>query len=264
LTPNKVQLSAEFKLPLAFNFDANPYFANDYNPFAFKEELSGNYDFCKFGDIVSTTIPNDFLLNNQFIPDYSWNQMLIDMMLKMFQSNSSLPNYDIDIGTRSNSSSLRSPSARSSSARGSGLSSGRTSSTLSRGTISGCTYVPARTISNKTCNNDYIVELDPQMQEKVRALEEYARENNIPFKIIDGYRSREKQLQLIERYKNQPGRAAGADKSKHRFGKAIDIQTDNYLTEEQCRKLGEYAKSIGMRWGGDFRTVRERWHFEIA
>lgn len=123
-------------------------------------------------------------------------------------------------------------------------------------------YTPSQKISNKQSNEDYIKELNPTMQTKVRQLMAFAESNNIPFRITSGYRTREEQLELIEKYKNQPGRAAGADTSPHRFGRAIDIRVRN-LSEAQTTKLGNYAKSIGLRWGGDFRTCRERWHFDI-
>lgn len=123
-------------------------------------------------------------------------------------------------------------------------------------------YMPSLTVQNKQTNDDYIKELNPTMQTKVRQLMAFAQSNNIPFKITDGYRTRNEQLSLIEKYKNQPGRTAGADTSLHRFGRAIDIKVNN-LSESQTTKLGNYAKSIGLRWGGDFTTCRERWHFDL-
>jgi len=128
---------------------------------------------------------------------------------------------------------------------------------------SSVTYQPTVRIATKSKNDDYIKELAPEMQEKVRLLEEYARKEGIPFTITSGYRSREEQIALQNKYAGQKGRVAGADSSRHRFGKAIDINTKS-LTETQCKKLGDYAKSIGMRWGGDFITCRERWHFDMA
>ena len=124
-------------------------------------------------------------------------------------------------------------------------------------------YSPSKIISHKSSNNDYIAELDKDMQSKVKQLEQFAEANGIPFKITSGYRTREQQIALQKKYANEKGRVAGADSSKHRFGKAIDIDTSS-LTKQQCQKLGDYAKSIGMRWGGDFSTYREDWHFDIA
>lgn len=124
-------------------------------------------------------------------------------------------------------------------------------------------YTPAVAVNNKSNNNDYITELDPVMQNKVKQLEEFAKKEGIPFKITSGYRTREEQIALQKKYAGQKGRVAGADTSKHRFGKAIDISV-NSLSQTQRKKLGDYAKSIGMRWGGDFKTYREDWHFDIA
>lgn len=124
-------------------------------------------------------------------------------------------------------------------------------------------YSPAQRVENKSCNDDYIKELQPLMQQKVRMLEAYAKSKGYSFKICSGYRTRDEQIALQKKYANQPGRAGGADTSPHRFGRAIDIQT-NGLTDAQCADLGRYAKSIGMRWGGDFTSCKENWHFDIS
>ena len=123
-------------------------------------------------------------------------------------------------------------------------------------------YMPAQRVESKNNNNDYIKELQPLMQQKVRMLEQYAKSKGYPFNITSGYRTREQQIALQKKYANQPGRVAGADTSLHRSGRAIDINTSG-LTEAQCTDLGNYAKSIGLRWGGDFKSYRERWHFDL-
>lgn len=120
--------------------------------------------------------------------------------------------------------------------------------------------------STKTCNEDYISELQPKMQEKVRKLEAFARSKGITFRICSGYRTPQKQQSLIDKYGTR--RAASVNGSPHRSGRAIDISTNGILTEAQCTMLGKYAESIGMRWGGRWggpgsSTQRERWHFDI-
>lgn len=120
--------------------------------------------------------------------------------------------------------------------------------------------------SVKRCNEDYISELQPKMQEKVRKLEAFAKSKGITFKICSGYRTPEKQQALRNKYGSR--RAASVNGSPHRSGRAIDISTNGILTEAQCKMLGEYAESMGMRWGGRWggpgsRTQRERWHFDL-
>lgn len=124
-------------------------------------------------------------------------------------------------------------------------------------------YTPAQRVENKKNNDDYIKELHPLMQQKVRQLEAYAKSKGYTFRICSGYRTREQQIALQKKYKNEKGRVAGADSSPHRFGRAIDISSNGILSEEQSRDLGNYAKSIGLRWGGDFKSYRERWHFDL-
>lgn len=127
-------------------------------------------------------------------------------------------------------------------------------------------HIRGKVKSVKTCNEDYISELQPKVQEKVRQLEAFAKSKGIKFEICSGYRTPEKQQSLIDKYGRR--RAASVDGSPHRSGRAIDINTNGILTESQCKILGEYAESIGMRWGGRWggpgsSTVRERWHFDL-
>lgn len=105
-------------------------------------------------------------------------------------------------------------------------------------------------------NQDKIIELRPEMQEKTLQLIEYAR--NVlkkEIKITSGYRSEAEQAYLREKTPH-----LAAKKSAHCEGKAVDISIVGG-TDEDYAKLGSYAKQIGMRWGGDF-SVKERWHFD--
>lgn len=124
-------------------------------------------------------------------------------------------------------------------------------------------YTPADRRVIKRNNDDYIAELQPVVRAKIKMLEAYAKANNIPFRIISGYRTAEDQNRLRKQYANQKGRAAGTHTSPHRSGRAIDIKCSGLLTEAQSTKLGLYAESIGLRWGGRFKKVRERWHFDM-
>ncbi len=105
-------------------------------------------------------------------------------------------------------------------------------------------------------NQDKIVELRPEMQEKTLQLIEYARnELHKEIKITSGYRTESEQAYLREKTPH-----LAAKKSAHCEGKAVDISIIGG-SDEDYAKLGSYAKQIGMRWGGDF-SVKERWHFD--
>ena len=105
--------------------------------------------------------------------------------------------------------------------------------------------------------------LTSEMQEKTKKLIAYANEKGYDVQISSGYRTQAEQNELKKKYANEPGRVA--DKSAHCEGKAIDIKVTKNGQESDAgyNLLGKYAKSeLGMRWGGDFTSYRERWHFD--
>ena len=114
-----------------------------------------------------------------------------------------------------------------------------------------------------TQNAEYIKNLTNEMQERTKKLIAYANKNGYDVEISSGYRTEQRQKELQEEYKNEPGRVA--EKSAHCAGKAIDIKVSKNGQESEAgyNLLGKYAKSeLGMRWGGDFTSYRERWHFD--
>lgn len=108
-------------------------------------------------------------------------------------------------------------------------------------------------------NGDKISKLTPKMQEKTMQLLDYAKKQGLNVSIISGYRTKEEQNELL---KTRPQFAA--KNSLHCQGKAIDIKITNGK-DEDYKKLGDYAKSIRMRWGGDFKNPKaENWHFDLG
>lgn len=107
-------------------------------------------------------------------------------------------------------------------------------------------------------NANKIKELQPDMQVKTLKLLEYAESKGLKVTITSGFRTQEQQQHLLQ---TRPKYAA--KNSLHCLGRAIDISIEGKKDSDYVM-LGEYAKSIGMRWGGDFKNVRERWHFDIG
>lgn len=105
-------------------------------------------------------------------------------------------------------------------------------------------------------NAKKISQLNPEMQEKTMQLLDYAKEKGLKVQITSGYRTQEEQQELL---RTRPQFAA--KRSAHCEGKAIDIKIIGG-SDADYKMLGDYAKSIGMRWGGDFSKVKERWHFD--
>ena len=116
-----------------------------------------------------------------------------------------------------------------------------------------------------TQNSQKIKQLNNEMQERTKKLIAYANLNGYDVEITSGYRSQEEQDRLIKKYTElgQPNRAAKI--SAHTSRKAIDIRV--YKNGKRCEAgydlLGKYAvDNLGMRWGGNFKSVVEKWHFD--
>ena len=114
-----------------------------------------------------------------------------------------------------------------------------------------------------TKNASKIKKLDKEMQERTKKLIAYANENGYDVEITSGYRTQAEQIALQKKYKNEKGRVA--KNSAHCQGKAIDIKVtkNGQKSDAGYKLLGKYATSqLGMRWGGNFTSYRERWHFD--
>lgn len=107
-------------------------------------------------------------------------------------------------------------------------------------------------------NADKIKNLSSEMQVKTRLLLDYAKSKGLNITITSGYRTQAQQADLIRRKPN-----LAAKNSLHCQGKAIDISISSGK-DSDYKLLADYAKSIGMRWGGDFKKVKERWHFDLG
>lgn len=107
-------------------------------------------------------------------------------------------------------------------------------------------------------NADKIKDLSSEMQIKTRLLLDFAKSKGLNVTITSGFRTQAQQADLRRRKPN-----LAAKNSLHCQGKAIDINISSGK-DSDYKLLADYAKSIGMRWGGDFKKVKERWHFDLG
>lgn len=108
---------------------------------------------------------------------------------------------------------------------------------------------------------------------------EQAKHAGIPLTVTFTRRSMETQAALYAQGRTTGGRVvtnARPGYSYHNFGLAIDIVPTELLdlpkwgdtpayqvrTDELWNRVGAIGKAIGFRWGGEFRTIRDRPHFE--
>lgn len=91
----------------------------------------------------------------------------------------------------------------------------------------------------------------------------------LPIRIVEGFRSPERQDQLYAQGRTKPGNIvtnARAGESLHNYGVAVDIvfRKQGYdATEDQWLAAATIGKSLGFDWGGDWKDFVDKPHFEM-
>jgi len=112
--------------------------------------------------------------------------------------------------------------------------------------------------------------LHPDMRAKAQQLQELCRENGLPLLITETLRSKAEQDSLYAQGRTAPGKVVTNCKypqSPHCWGVAFDfcrnVKGREYETNDGFfEKVGELGKSTGLFWGGDFKSFKDRPHFE--
>lgn len=116
-----------------------------------------------------------------------------------------------------------------------------------------------------------IAELHPEFQKDITRLMMYALAVGLKPEIVEGHRTQERQEELYEQGRTKPGQiVTKTKKSKHTEGKAVDIASldENgnitYSPEDTSfwDKMGAIARSLGITWGGDWVSIKDRPHFQ--
>ncbi|WP_231583310.1 M15 family metallopeptidase [Luteimonas sp. FCS-9] len=115
-------------------------------------------------------------------------------------------------------------------------------------------------------------QIDADLQQRVLAIfEVMRREHDIRLVLVEGYRSPERQAELM-----REGRAtrAGAWQSCHQYGLAIDAapmrdgklqwNMEDAWTRRAYFLYGELAEQAGLTWGGNWRSLKDYVHVENA
>jgi peptidoglycan L-alanyl-D-glutamate endopeptidase CwlK len=119
-----------------------------------------------------------------------------------------------------------------------------------------------------------IATLHPRAQAEartfMRAVVPIMAERGIDVKVISGTRSYSEQDVLYAQGRTAPGPRvtnARGGYSNHNFGIAWDIglfQKGKYLEESPFyRECGEIGRSLGLDWGGDWKSFPDEPHFQL-
>ena len=110
----------------------------------------------------------------------------------------------------------------------------------------------------------------PEVRPYARALVHLAADEGVKLIVTSGTRTYAEQDALYAQGRTAPGmrvtNAAGGQ-SNHNFGIAFDVTVfygDAPVYEGAVYKaIGAWGKSIGLSWGGDWRTFQDEPHFEL-
>jgi peptidoglycan L-alanyl-D-glutamate endopeptidase CwlK len=115
-----------------------------------------------------------------------------------------------------------------------------------------------------------INQLHPKIRDKVREFINKADKAGIQLRITSGLRSWDEQQKLYNQGRTEPGAIvtnAKPGESYHNFGLAFDVvpivngQAD--FNTPYWNKIAQIGKSVGFIWGGDFKSIKDKPHFEM-
>jgi len=101
----------------------------------------------------------------------------------------------------------------------------------------------------------------------VQALLDLAEQEGLPIRVLSALRTCDQQNKIYQQGRTTPGaivtKARGCI-SFHVLGRAIDFGfTDRKGTQQEYARIGELAKSLGFKWGGDFKGFPDLGHVEF-
>lgn len=110
--------------------------------------------------------------------------------------------------------------------------------------------------------------LKPKVQRLADSFIQACNEQGIEIIIIEGYRSIKRQNELYEKGRTTPGPIvtnAKGGQSLHNYGVAFDIcflVNGNRTYSGDWEKVGKIGESLGLEWGGNWISFRDRPHFQ--
>lgn len=113
-------------------------------------------------------------------------------------------------------------------------------------------------------------DLHPLVIERARELVKLAETDGIEILVTSTLRTFEEQAELFAIGRTKPGNKvtnAKAGESWHNFGLAFDVvplvNGKAVWDTPFWNRIGELGKQVGLFWGGDFKTFKDKPHFEF-
>ena len=115
--------------------------------------------------------------------------------------------------------------------------------------------------------------LHPKLQETVGILKEKCAEKGLKIGISECLRTAEEQDRLYAKGRTEAGKivtnAKGSSySSMHQWGVAFDFYRNDGMGAYEngdsfFQKVGKIGKSLGLSWGGDWKSIKDLPHFEL-
>lgn len=122
-------------------------------------------------------------------------------------------------------------------------------------------------------SNKKLVGVHPYVKNKAIELIKKAYTEGIYIQVTQGFRSIEEQNELYAQGRTKPGKIvtkAKGGQSIHNYGLAFDIAvlnkdgSINWNDTSLYVKVGQLGKSLGLEWGGDWKTIKDMPHFQYT
>jgi peptidoglycan L-alanyl-D-glutamate endopeptidase CwlK len=120
---------------------------------------------------------------------------------------------------------------------------------------------------------DRLSKIHPTLADKARQLIAKAHAEGIDLVVTQGLRTIAEQNALYAQGRTAPGKIvtkAKGGSSYHNFGLAfyIAVRKENgdidWDTAKLYSRVGQLGKSIGLEWGGDFKSIKDTPHFQLT
>lgn len=114
--------------------------------------------------------------------------------------------------------------------------------------------------------------LHPELKKLMQQLKETCKQLGYPIKITECFRTVEEQDALYAQGRYTAGKivtnAKGYDfSSMHQWGIAFDFCRDGKNAYDNSdhffEKVGQIGKSLGLEWGGDWKSIKDMPHFQL-
>lgn len=111
--------------------------------------------------------------------------------------------------------------------------------------------------------------LQPLVERKAKVVIDEMALLGFPVRLVEGYRSIERQNELYAQGRTKPGQVvtnAKGGESFHNYGVAVDFvfRKEGYnAPKELWNTLGKVGKAQGFEWGGDWKGFVDLPHFEM-